>query len=198
MSQVMKFREAHLKETMREWDDIVSSTQRLLHYDDSSIRALTYRLLSVNHMTRFYVLGGQFIGRPELAKYSYGSVHNPFEIMNFVSFFVGHEIIDDGDPAVGYYNLGPYGNPVLCPPGTKDAKAFFHTSHEVLSKTYRWDNTEHLNAAVALRILNEYERNRARKFHNTGTDDMDLRNAYAMVIEDRRLATMARELMGKR
>lgn len=190
------FKKAHLEKESKRWDEAVENVRRLLTDREKNIRALTYRLLSIDHMTRYYVLGGEwYMRRGVVADYTYGPVYEVCGLLEFIHFFVGHEILDDGDPAVAYYRSTDNG-PVLVNPNEVDdrTKVFFHRSHEVLAKTYGWENTEHLHEDNALAILNDYERKRARKMRRVIELEYDhMRGSYEMNAEDRALAAFARE-----
>jgi len=187
--------EDYMREQKADWDSAMARVRRLLNADIPTVRALTYRLLSVNSMTLFYALGGEWYGRGgAVGEHVYAFPESVYDLLEFVSFLVGYEILDDGEPAIGYYVLGENGRPALCSPETEDSKPFFHRSHEILADFCSWE-VEHLSCRQALRILNAYERARAAKFH--GARSASMREAYEMTTRDREIAALARENMLK-
>jgi len=73
------------------------------------------------------------IGEGDIYGYTVNWDPGPLSRMEFLVHFVGHELLDDGDPGVGWhkYNLKT-GEKDACREQDKRAQPFFHHCHEML------------------------------------------------------------------
>ena len=184
MKTLSSYKEAHLNQAASRWDEALKGVRRFLTYDrrklhpgltpsaasdehDAQVRQLTHKLFSVTNGIRFNVLGGISSGFGiQMSSYAHQMPYDPCELMEFIQFFVGHEILDDGEPGVGYYR-NTIGDPertsesfVLCTKDHPKAEPYFHRNIDELRK---FDpNAEHLTLDLALEILAWYEKREAR------------------------------------
>lgn len=90
------------------------------------------------------------------------AVTSPIERLEFVKFFVGHELLDDGDPALAWCtvdldNDGRYPQYKLCKEDEHRAKPYFHSCQEVTAEKWE-DRAPHLRPDKALWALDWHEK----------------------------------------
>ena len=83
-------------------------------------------------------------------------------MLEFISLFVNHEIMDDGEPAVGYCYYDGHNRPCETPCGPDHPRAmpYLHRSIDLLVKTR--PDAEPMGATEALKVLAWYEARAAR------------------------------------
>jgi len=177
----------HIKQADDRWEDAVQGVRRFLTYDrrshygdndyfntpeaireDAKVREVTRLLMTANGQTLFHLLGGLSQGFGiKMDSYSSYWTEDPCGLMEFIRFFVGHELLDDGDPGIGYYRSTRGGAEtfVLCGPDDEGAQPYFHRSVEFLRKDY--PDAKLLCVDDTIRILKDAEqkrRNMATRF----------------------------------
>lgn len=181
MKTVNKMRDVHLTKEEARWNGAVLDMIRLLCYDNKHwpakhsemVRELTYELLISRDIHSLiggheYAYDVKFDGY--LSEYPYG----PIRLMEFINFFVGHEILDDGYPGVGYFrwvNL----EVERCGKDDDGAQPYFHRNYELLAKDY--PDAEPLGLENALEVVRFYSDRRPKSaddlaaFHHRRGDD---------------------------
>lgn len=138
----MDARTAYLQAAVTRWEDAVARIRDLLCYDrsahfqgdytdalrdeDAQVRKLTYLLMTAHPMDLYHVFGG-------VGGCSYGPAYSNIDLMEKVSHLVGHEILDDGEPGLGYLRLDPRTRKwIPCQATDPGAEGYFHRHFEVL------------------------------------------------------------------
>lgn len=108
------------------------------------------------------------------------SLDTPLGRLEFLRFFVGHELFDDGDPGIGYYRYNDRQDSdeasffITCEKDEPGAKPFFHRCWELLPP-----GSQHLHEQEVLDILTwhgEDEKrflNDAAKWENREPDELE-------------------------
>jgi hypothetical protein len=180
MSILDDMKAKHLACESDRWDKAVRNVSRFLNYsrrvcphfqvtaetdaEDAMVREVTLRLFTVCDQTRFQAFGGLEDGFG-IKMGGYGFVSSqPVEMLEFVRFFVGHELLDDGIPGVGYYRHNSFASPdpyTRCGKNDHGARPYFHRNIDGLREEY--PDSEYLTLERALEVLNFYEDEHARK-----------------------------------
>ena len=212
MTTLADLKAAHLAAADTRWEHAVEDMTRLLNYRNdapgaqghyysspehiAAVREVTRRLLTCDGMVRFYLLGGTLYGRPE-AKYTYyPDVCNedPCSLMEFIRFFVSHELLDDGEPGLAFYKRQDrVGECVPCGPDDPDAQPYFHRCVDVLRDDY--PNAQWLSVELALEVLTKTEEE-----HEAFEARMNLlyeEERYAPSKQELQLRALAEELTHK-
>lgn len=179
MSTLTDLRDQHIVKATQEWDNSVLSTRYYLTYDrarehgeqfkdpvyvaeDAAVRALTKRFFTVAPHVLWEALGSSL--DEEKHCYSHMHTYTLLDLMDFLSFFIGHELLDDGFPGIGYYRHLPMNertsrsNYVRCSKTHPKAIPFFHSNADVMRDTETYDEKpEHLDLDNALKVLNLLE-----------------------------------------
>lgn len=134
----------------KEWKSAIQAIRYLLHNKDPEIVELTRELL-IGYHSLFRTLGGFHENRPPRYPVPYTFI----EACDFVSRFVGHDILDDGDPGIGYDEeeriIGvEFVNNKATPKMGIHKEPYYHPNLEVLRQTD--PKAEYLTAAKALEI----------------------------------------------
>lgn len=132
-----------------------ATEQTRLH--DAKVRKLTRLLLTCDESILCSVLSGNEYGFDfETFGYRFDE-YGPgiCELMEFIDFFVGHEILDDGIPGLGYYRRvifepentdGPF---LLCDKSHGDAEPYFCRDIEWLRERFPQAETLNLDNAIS-------------------------------------------------
>lgn len=168
MTIIDTLKAASIEAADKRWEEAIAGARRFFRYDnphglaepnaehDAKVRELAHALLSTRDL--YSVLGGmedsfrlKMNGYPG---YSYGP---PVSRLEFIRFFIGHEILDDGEPGVGYYRstIGDEKQTsdmfARCGPDHPRAQPYFHRSIDLLRQDY--PDAEWLSLDRALEIL---------------------------------------------
>jgi len=153
-----KLKAAHMQAADERWEAAIEDARRFLCYDrrtypsfqateatdahDAKVREFARLMFSVCGQTRFKAFGGLGHGFGlQMNSYTGEVGYSAVALMEFVRYFIGHEILDDGEPGIGYYRSvmmdrdHPGESYVLCGPDHEDALPYFHRSIDVL-RTY--------------------------------------------------------------
>ena len=169
MSVQADLKATHLRHEAERWDDAVGKVRELLRSRSRIVREVTHRFFTVSSSTRFSVFGGAEYGHGiKLHGYVNQMAYSPVALMEFIQFFVNHELLDDGEPGVGYYRstlgdqkrLGEW--LVRCSKAHPKAQPYFHRSTEVLREEGYDEDYETLTPERALEILDWYEERRVK------------------------------------
>jgi len=174
MSTVADLKAEHLAAAEERWNDAVAGAMRFFHYENKSpgaqgtyyadpkhikaVRAFARRFLEVDGMVRFYLLGGPYYGRPESQFTYYNEVSNedPCSLLEFLRFFIGHELLDDGEPGLAFHKRSDSPDVFWgwepCGPDDPDAEPWFHRSIDHLREDY--PDAQWLSVELALEVLN--------------------------------------------
>lgn len=96
------------------------------------------------------------------------SVEHPIDRIAFVAYFVGHEILDDGDPGVCWHKYGGgmcSTTMLLCDPGDIRGQPFFFRNRDRLAVD-GVSELECLTAEKALWVLDWHEKRREKVIAN--------------------------------
>lgn len=171
------------------WQHAVEDVKPYLNHTDALVRRVAARLLTIDSQALWCALGAD-----TSALHGYAPPYTPIACMEFVSFFVGHELLDDGDPGVGHYRYGRFGDRVLCAVDAEGATPYFHSRVETLRRTY--PGAELLTTERALEIL-EWHAARHTEYitlaREEDPEDTSLETGAAAV-QDRLVAQLATEL----
>lgn len=194
MSEILKA--AHMDAESARWDSAVLCIQRLLNHKEPDVRALAYRLMTLDHGSVFAVFGGD--GR-NLTSYPYIAAACGVAFLEGIAHFISYDIRDDGDPGIGYMRHDDNEGFTPCSQDHEDAKPYFHRCVEVLRRTV--PDALLLDAKRALGVLDWYKSKRAEMREFVCGDDMfdaeDLA-AFEPSAEERQLRALADELVVKR
>lgn len=164
MSIFSKLKDEHMSAASKRWDDALKGARRFFEYDNPAwstkhsqrVRELAHALLSSRDL--YELLGGleeSFdIKMNGYLEYAHGG---PVARLEFVRFFIGHEILDDGEPGLAYYrntitDKGWTGGMfALCGPEHPKAMPYFHRHLDTLREDY--PDAEGLSLEVALRAV---------------------------------------------
>ena len=120
MTALDTFKKNHMTAADTRWEQAVLDARRLLTYDrardygerfasegsvreDAAVRKLARLFFSVRRQNLWYALGGIETGFG-IKMNGYGSQvpYKTCDLMEFLRFFIGHELLDDGTPGVAY------------------------------------------------------------------------------------------------
>lgn len=89
-----------------------------------------------------------------------GDSNEPLLRMEFIVFFIGHELLDDGDPGIGWQRWTG-GCPLVedCPETHPRAQPYFHCCHEILPP-----GSKRLGPDEVLWVLDWHEKKEAAYF----------------------------------
>ena len=165
---------AHVARAKAGWADACRDVRRFLCYDrGAEVRELARLLMSCTGATRYFALGGLEDGFCiKLGGYSGRLPHDdPCALMEFISFFVGHEILDDGEPGVGYYRYAHLDEKaeshitfVRCGKDDDGAEPYFAGSIDLLREDY--PDAERLDVEGAIEILQFYEAKQVKRIED--------------------------------
>jgi hypothetical protein len=111
-------------------------------------------LLTLRSGDIYALFGGD--GRHKLESYPHYASARGCEWLEAVAQFIGYDLLDDGDPGIGYLRFDLHqGGFVACPKDHEDAKPYFHLSVEYLRKTV--PDAAYLDVERALEVLDWYE-----------------------------------------
>jgi len=228
MSALSDHKQALLAQTADRWEKAVQGARRLLTYDrardhgpdfedcreeDTAVRALAYRMFTCRRHTLFEVLGGVESGfgiklNGYCADVPHGSV---VRLMDFVGFFISHELLDDGIPGIGYYRntLGDEERSsntfVRCGKDHPKAKPYFARDIDVLREEGYDEKPEMLCVQSALDIINRIEkqkddrkvkiRGHMARLKERAFFDLDDLTALELTEEEKALAKLADEII---
>lgn len=213
MSIISKYKEEHLKSENKRWEENLNGIKYLLTYPEENVRILTKKILTMAHQDRHCMFGGLSDGFG-IKMDGYEEIpYNLCDLMDFIGFFVSHEILDDGNPGIGYYRstIGEERGGdifVLCTANDKDAAPYFCRSMEILSK--RDPNAKYLTIERALEVLTWYEvqRKKNQEYWNKPREvegNMkewfeEMKGAYDLTEEEKEMELFVNEIienMGK-
>jgi len=179
MGTAEDLRAAHIAKATQEWDEAVLTVRRYLTEDrardiggqfndpcyaaeDEAVRKLAKRFFTVAPHVLWEALGGSL--DQEKHTYSHMIPYTLLDLMGFIRFFIGHELLDDGFPGVGYYRHVPLGertshsNYVRCSKTHPKAIPFFHSNQDVMRDEETYDeDPDDLDLDSALRVLDLLE-----------------------------------------
>ena len=184
MSTQDDLKAAHIAAADKRWEDAVRDAHRYLTYDrverhpdfeatdetraaDAKVRKLTRLLFTVHDSTRHSALGGiEYNFGIEMDGYGPQVPHDLCGLMEFVRWFIGHEILDDGEPGIGYFRstIGdetrtsdPFAR---CGKDHPKAQPYFHRNIDRLRADY--PESKWLGVDGAIEVLEFYENRRAK------------------------------------
>jgi len=188
MNAIEARKAAFMKAADNRWESACRDARRFLCYDrgleypdradlategekahDAKVRELARLLMSCTGTTRYHAFGGLEDGfRVKMDGYgSYIPYEDPCALMEFIRFFVGHEILDDGEPGIGYYRstIGDEERShidfVRCAPDHPKAQPYFHRNVDMLRQEY--PESKYLDVDDAIEILRFYEAKQAQR-----------------------------------
>jgi hypothetical protein len=159
MSIVENLKAEHMAKANSQWERAVSRIKGLLNHLDAGVRSLTSRILTAPTSTRFTMFGGD-ARNEKILSYPWLSFVEGGDLLEGVAQFIEHELLDDGDPGIGYMQHDPYEGFTPCSKHHKDAKPYIHRCVEVLRHTV--PEAPSLNVYDVLEILDWYETDRNR------------------------------------
>jgi hypothetical protein len=227
MTALTTLKTKYITEMEKAWEYSVRKIRELLNYDratlykgfqatdksraaDALVRKLAKRLFTVSDSTRQSVwLGGVEYGFG-IVMHSYGPAYSVVSLMDLVDFFVGHEILDDGEPCVAYYRNTMRDKPrksnlwERCGKDAEGAMPYFHRSYETASKE-GFGKPERLTAEKALEVLEIHEAERRRMGESLQKSDLSgsgfsqehIDQYLKLSPEDQMLADLAEELIDR-
>lgn len=134
MNFVENMKAEHLAEADQQWESAVERIKGLLAYKhDPKVRILAYHLLTMDRSSLFTMFGGD--GRNDLCSYPHISSAHGCEFLHALAQFISYDILDDGDPGIGYLRHDDYTGFTPCAKDHEDAVPYFHRSVEYLRKT---------------------------------------------------------------
>lgn len=192
----------HMAAADSRWEHAVNRIKTLLNDRSADVRTVTYRLLTAPTSTRYAMFGGD--GRSgKMHSYPWLSSIEGCDWLEGVVHFVGHELLDDGDPGIGYMRHDDYDGFTPCAKDHEQAQPYVHRCLELLRSTVPDALT--LNTKGALEILDWYEARRSRvrasiqaaiqQGYNPCEWDEDDVAAYEPHPEELALRALAEELM---
>jgi hypothetical protein len=188
---------AHIDAATKRWDEAVLGATRMMHHADKEVRELTFRMLSLDHHSRWNMFGCSPTGYTKLSGFHYGG-HDPCAILEEVCHFIGYHIYDDGEPGIGYHHYDWTDGPTQCKKGTKNAYPYFHNNYDILREKY--PDAEYVSLKSALKVVAWYER-LYKTTHERAKKDYDAMVAEGSEVDDfdRQCAEgpTAKELMWK-
>lgn len=182
MSIIDTFKENHIREESERFDDALNGIKYLLNYkskyeDEKLVQELTEKILCLRDVSKYAMFGSL---NNNLSGYNIG--FTPIRQMEELRHFISHEIIDDGDPGIGYYKQENRLSLVEIPCLKEDrgARPYFHRSFEKLLK---FDpKAEYCSIENALKVVQFYIDEEARtikrnkrynKKYNLAPSDID-------------------------
>jgi hypothetical protein len=88
----------------------------------------------------------------------------PLARMEFLVFFVGHELLDNGDPGLGWHRYRyEDGKMKMCDENDLGAEPFWHTCHEILPA-----GSKHLYEEEVLWVLDWHEKHEEERYESFG------------------------------
>lgn len=177
----------HMAAANKRWDEAIEGYRRMLNYDrttyykgfegtpetaaaDATIRKLAKRFLTVSDSTRTSVFGSMEDGFG-IKMNSYGCPDSVVGWLELLRFFVSHEILDDGSPAVGYYRSTVGEKPrtsemfIRCGKNHPKAMPYFHRNIDVLREE-GFGDAQWVCPEVALGVLEAHEARRVQMAAN--------------------------------
>lgn len=180
---------AHIAKADDRWEDACRDARRFLCYDrgasypdradlmtegckahDAKVRELARLLMSCTGTTRYHAFGGLEDGfRIKLDGYGgYIPYDDPCALMEFIRFFVGHEILDDGEPGIGYYRHARFDDEaerhltfVRCGKDDEGAEPYFARNIDLLRADY--PDSKWLDVEDAIEILQFHEAKQVKR-----------------------------------
>lgn len=226
MIQIETFKAAHVAAAAKRFDEAIETLRIRLNYDravfyrgftatdatrehDAKARKLARLILTCSEGTRHSVFGGIEYGFGiTLNAYSGQMGYDLCSLMEFIGYFIGHEILDDGEPGLGYYRstVGDKERTadtfVRCGPDVKGAQPYFCRSIDWLREDY--PEAEWLSLDGAIAAIEWHEKRRAdmaasirRHIEEHGEKsfwDADDLAAYEQTEQERQYAALADEL----
>lgn len=159
MNTLETLKAKHMAAANSQWEEAVARIKALLNRKDA-VRTLTTRLLTASTSTRFAMFGGD--GRNEkMLSYPWLSSAEDCALLEGVAQFIEHDLLDDGDPGIGYMRYDPYEGFTPCSKEHEDAKPYIHRCVEVLRHTV--PEAPLLHVDNTLEVLDWYEGKRTRR-----------------------------------
>jgi len=135
--------------------------KELAVYDNNRYNEIIYRILSCRADVLYDAIGAQ-------GQNGYGHMINwetgPLSRMEFLTFFVAHELLDDGDPGVGWHKYDQKeGTMKPCAEDERRSKPFWHCCHEILPP-----GSKHLYEDEVIWVLDWHENYEERYYKDFG------------------------------
>ena len=119
---------ALIKKAEKRWDDAYKDALVLFRHRDLEVRQLAHALCSMRRHDFWTILGGmESLNTYE--EYRYGEAVGRLE---FIKFFIGHELLDGGCPGLSYYF---HHHVPKFPGGVSKMHPYFHRNHDLLIDT---------------------------------------------------------------
>lgn len=147
----MNVLEFELNEVRERYDRAFEKLKGLVEWNKGEFKELIYKILTSPFLSS--VVGGWDVG----VEYGYmgqlnRTCESPLIRMEFTAHFVSYDILDDGEPGIGWLKYSSsLGKCVRCKPNEKNAHPFLARCNE------EWDN-KRLGIEEALWIFNWYEK----------------------------------------
>lgn len=219
-------KKTHIATASERFDKAIETARTRLNYDrttfyegfeatdatrehDAKVRKLARLILTCSDFTRHRVFGG--------IEYGFGITLNAYSgqvgydicaLMEFIGYFVGYEILDDGEPGLGYYRScimdpeHPGKSFVRCGPDHKDAEPYFCRNIDWLREDYPDAECLGLDNAIAAIEFHEQKRaemansirNSIEELGEESSWDADDLAAFAQTERERQHIAIADEL----
>jgi hypothetical protein len=188
MSTFAAQKTAHLKKAENRWDDAVQRARRFLTDPSPDIRELARLMLTASGQTMYSVLGGM--------EYGFGIAMNGYvdhssedlcSRMEFIGYFIGHELLDDGEPGIAYYRATDWEEEtsdtyVTCGPDHENAQPYFHRNVDILRQEY--PEAKLLNVRDAIWVIQKHEQDRLETAASIRADIAEHGNGALLDEED--------------
>lgn len=165
-------KQAYLAAESERWDKAARKVAGLLQSSDPQVRELTERLLLLDGQGLFHAFGGVAYGFGIKIDSYYNEVGSSSLVsyFEFIERFINYEILDDGDPGIGYFrfsmcdetdddDLSTY---KTCTADTPGAQPYFCRHTEALYKAGLGDGRG-VTLEQAINVLKFYENERLER-----------------------------------
>lgn len=150
----------HMAEANSQWKDAVDRIRDLLNHQSLNVRTLTARLLTVPSATQYAMFGGED-RHEKMLSYPWLSFARGCSWLEGVAQFIGHDILDDGDPGIGFMRNDSHEGFTPCSKDHEQAQPYIHRCVEVLRHTM--PDAKLLQVESTLEVLDWYEAKRTRR-----------------------------------
>jgi len=138
----------------KRWDTAREDALRFFAHKDPKVRRLAHALCSMREHDFWTVIGAE----EKVLSYQEYNYGGALSRLDFIRFFIGHEILDDGEPALAYFTHSH----VRVMLGREPTKhPYFHRKIGVLHETE--PNAPWLTVDLALAVLQSFVDDRPRR-----------------------------------
>lgn len=165
-------KQAYLAAEAERWEKAASNVAKLLQDKDPRVRELTERLLLIDGQGLFNAFGGITYGFGIKIDSYYDEVGSGCLVLyfEFIKRFITCEILDDGDPGIGYFRYSLFDETddddlstyKMCKADEEGAKPYFCRHTETLYKAGLGDGRG-VTLEQAIEVLKFYENERLER-----------------------------------